>query len=411
MVAYFRYEHQTSIDELEQAVSLLPKSVTAHAVLAIAYDNDGLFEKSRRISDEMNNLTPASAEDYLFKGYATNVFEPGQGLADLNEGISQRDSPLGRAMRAQVRTTRAMDTGKMQEALNALTDANAALLMLPENAWVLSASTYARMVAAGIFEEARLFDKSVELRKEAARDVAARPPLTHDSSWTVFDFYYQYGEKQKALDSRRRHLEKTGNSGSAFLCAVVLYEQGKFDEAIHCLKMRRNSDLLGDVTQAFVKAEVHEADAVYKDYRDIVERYPHGRDRRWAAYILLLLGSKKEAEEFFQEVRPQAGLSASGKQFADGWIQFGRGQLDEARLLELAGNSRINQIGAHFDIAMSRLATGNVSAARDHFQKAIQTRAWWCLEHYFWSQMFLSRMKADPNWPLWLTSKKNKSAP
>jgi len=101
MVFHFRGDTASAISELEQAVKLLPESVSARALLAASYGNNGQFGLQGQALKEMEKLTPATPEDYLFIGYA----QGGQdGIANLNQGIGLRDSALGRALRAWVRS-------------------------------------------------------------------------------------------------------------------------------------------------------------------------------------------------------------------------------------------------------------------------------------------------------------------
>jgi hypothetical protein len=156
VVAYFRADIEGAIRELEQAVKLLPDSVSARALLAMACADNGQEDRYEQLSLEMQHLSPSSSEDYLFRGYARQVNEAGRGLEDVDEGIRRRDSPFGRALRAIVRAGRAIDSAKPEDAEAALADADVARGMLPDNQMVLYASVYARLVAAGIYQEAKL---------------------------------------------------------------------------------------------------------------------------------------------------------------------------------------------------------------------------------------------------------------
>ena len=66
----------------------------------------------------------------------------------------------------------------------------------------------------------------------------------------------------------------------------------------------------------------------------------------------------------------------------------------------LAG-SRWTQCDAHFYVALDRLAQGDRTGAREHFQKALATRVFGSRE-YEQSRLFLQRMDQDPTWPRWI---------
>src|SRR5262249_7296603 len=58
-----------AMTELEEAVRLLPDSVAARALLAEAYTRADLWGKERLVRQKVVQLTPATPEDYLFRGY------------------------------------------------------------------------------------------------------------------------------------------------------------------------------------------------------------------------------------------------------------------------------------------------------------------------------------------------------
>jgi tetratricopeptide (TPR) repeat protein len=225
MVCYFRGDAVRAISELEQAVKLLPKSVAARALLAVSYHANGEYLRGSQLLHELERLSASSAEDYLFKGLAREPLGGG-GLADLNEGIRRRDSPLGRALRAEARSTRAAETGDQKEVEEALADANAAWLMVRDNPKVLQTSILARVIAAFIYQEAGLREKRAGVLREAERDVRALEPVLDDLPTAFFPtwlFYEHTGERGKALKVARRALERSRSPLAASLCAIDLY--------------------------------------------------------------------------------------------------------------------------------------------------------------------------------------------
>src|SRR5262249_31246579 len=101
MVYYFRGDTAKAIDELEQAVQLLPESIPARSLLAHSYNDNGQYARANLVGSEIDNLSPSSPEDYLFKGFAPFAQDA---MANLDQGIRLRDSPLGRALRAEARS-------------------------------------------------------------------------------------------------------------------------------------------------------------------------------------------------------------------------------------------------------------------------------------------------------------------
>jgi hypothetical protein len=81
-------------------------------------------------------------------------------------------------------------------------------------------------------------------------------------------------------------------------------------------------------------------------------------------------------------------------------MRYNAGELSADELLQGAGRSQWDQCLAHFFIAMTKLGEGDRNAAREHFDKAIKTRAFGWGE-YDLSWVFRDRLE-DPNWPPWI---------
>src|SRR5262249_9708791 len=160
------------------------------------------------------------------------------------------ESPLGRALSAEAWANLAHDTGQRKDVEEALADANAALRMVQiqdkDNPMVLKMSIYSRVVAAGIYREAKLPEKRAEVLEEAARYVRRLEPFIDDLPnivWPIEYFYYETDDWDKALKVAQRSLERSGSPMVANHCAVELYRQGKFHEALECLNRPQKTDV------------------------------------------------------------------------------------------------------------------------------------------------------------------------
>jgi tetratricopeptide (TPR) repeat protein len=410
MVAYFRGDSEAALGELEQAVQLLPGSVAALALLAMSCQDTAEYGRSDRMILELVRLTPSTPEDYLFKGYALEMHAISQGLGDLNEGLRRRDSPLGRALRALVLANRAQDTGRRQDVEEALADANLARGMLPSNLLALTASLYARTVAAGIYQEAGLKDQHRAVLEEAARDVQALGPVTEfgNVAWYVWLYHEITGQPSKAVEAARRALEKSGDPTAAFNCVVTLYRQGRFIEALACLDKRGKEELVGDALRAVVLAELPDGPGrAMQEYGRLTRKYPEETPVFYSQSftVLMLLGRRMQAVALLERYRLPPGQRAAHWEAPEATRQFISGQVSEEKHLAKAGASRVLLSGAHFEVGLSHLAAGDRAGARWHFQKAVATRAYWS-GTYFQSQMLLSRLEKDPGWPPWMPAKK-----
>jgi tetratricopeptide (TPR) repeat protein len=408
LVAYFRADAEGAVSELEQAVKLLPDSIAARALLAIACADCGQEERYEQLSREMQQLTPVSPEDYLFRGYARQVNEAGRGLEDVNEGIRRRDSPLGRALRAFVRANRAIDLASPEEAEAALKDADVARGMLPDNQLALYTSVYARLAAAGIYQEANRPERRAAVLADAARDVQALEPFIGlaGPAWMMWQYYDDTGDPVKAFEVARRAAEGSGSPVAALYYATSLYLQGRFPEALQCLDQRRQTDLIGDLTRGFVLAELPDGPRRALDVCDqLAGRYPREVwELRYRDYLLLFLGRKEQARESLRRFRLPFAQDPDWKAFFEAMRQFGCGELSDEAYLARAGGSRWMQGFAHFEIGLSRLADGDRAGAREHFAKGVRTRTTWEFQ-WTWSLMLLHRLENDPTWPPWLPGK------
>ena len=415
VVAYFGQDLEGAINELEQAVKLLPESVAARALLAISYTDAGQDDKYERCILEMARLSPSSAEDKLFKGYAREVNElGGPGLPDLDAGIQQHDSPLGRALRAFARANRAIDSGQRRDAEAALDDANAARGMLPDNPLALYVSLYARVVAAGIYQEAKLTQERTVVLQEAARVVQALERFVElpNPVFARWLYFQELGDDSKALEVVRRSFDRSANALAAFYSAASLYQHGSFAEGLKLLSQRRQPDFGGDVMRIFLLAELPEGRRrALDECKKLDKAYPQdGWQMRTKGELFLFLGEKEQALASLRTVRSPLTLSQDWTGFYEAMRQFDRGQLSEEAFLAKAGASRWKQFHVHYQLGLLRLADGDRSAAREHFQKAVGTRAVW-IYPWAWSKMFLSRMEKDDKWPQWIPGKESRPKP
>jgi tetratricopeptide (TPR) repeat protein len=75
-LAFHRGQSQEAIADLEQAVKLLPESVAARCLLAVAYSGTGQWAQYDQAMVEAGRLRVQTPEDALFKGYADRCGTP-----------------------------------------------------------------------------------------------------------------------------------------------------------------------------------------------------------------------------------------------------------------------------------------------------------------------------------------------
>ena len=151
----------------------------------------------------------------------------------------------------------------------------------------------------------------------------------------------------------------------------------------------------------FILAELPEGDRrAVQVYQKALGRY-QGTTPLFLHTLLYLLGRKAEAVAAYEKLRLPKALAEVRSGSYGQLLQYNRGSMSAAELLNAGRNSQYHQCNAHFFIAMSLLADGNRAAAREHFQKCVATRCF-DFDAYDWSRAFLDRMKRDPDWPRWI---------
>ena len=405
VAAFFRSDTAAAIAELEQAARLLPDSVAARVLLATAYTDNGQYERYEQLVREAEQLPATTPEDYLFRGYSRQGNEAGQGLPDLNEGIRRGDSPLGRTLRAIVRANRAIDVADHREAEGAVADADAARGMLPDNPFVVYASLYARLAAAGCYQDNGLPDERRRVLKEAAKDVQALGPTIGlpNTGYVLWLYYDEVGDPDRALDAARRSLDQSGNSQAAYFAAVSLHRKGLYTDALGSLGLRRQPDMQCDLTRAFILSELPDGPRrAYDDYAKTAALYQHDLwDAKYRGELLLFLGRRDEAAAVLRGFRPPLALSGEWRAFYEAMSRFNRGELSEEAYLATAGTSRWRRAWAYRQAGIFRLSRGDRAGARNHFRQVVATRTIWYYE-WVWARMFLDRMEQDPAWPPWI---------
>jgi hypothetical protein len=112
----------------------------------------------------------------------------------------------------------------------------------------------------------------------------------------------------------------------------------------------------------------------------------------WA--LVLLLGKRKEAAD------PSESALASHP-----FTKYLTGYRSEVELLQSAGKNWLALCGTHSLIGLVRLSDGDRAGAREHFQKALDTR-FYTHNLYPYARAYLARLKHDPEWPRWIPVKK-----
>jgi tRNA A-37 threonylcarbamoyl transferase component Bud32/tetratricopeptide (TPR) repeat protein len=418
-IALHRGQSQDAMRHLEQAVRLLPKNVAAWGMLAAAYADDGHWERYDKAIREMERLTPSTPEDFLFKGYAKAYLEPEPGLQTIKQAFDRRPMmSIALLLRAEVRAMVAQDTDKLDEADGAVQDAKYAKELLHDNPTALWVSLEAHLAKAGVHEHRKELEQRRAELELAGKDADALKRFTALPEAVVYRWTYfrEVGREEEVLDELRRASKDTDHVSVNFCCALTLYRRGQrsdLEEALRVLERRRGT--YNDRLLPFVLAELdypnkqHEWPArALKASEDYTARTQDGAAVMDTQTVLCLLGRKGDAvkaskallgqPERFYTLRREPILRC---------VRYKAGELTADELIRSAGRSQWDQCLAHYSVAMTKLAEGDRKGAKEHFDKAVKTRAWgW--GQYELSWVFLSRLEKDPTWPRWIPEEPGK---
>jgi serine/threonine protein kinase len=411
-VAYYRHEHLEAISHLEQAVRLLPNSVSARALLSSAYVMNLYRRKSAQVLRAMEQLTAVTPEDFLFKGLAQSFHDPQRGLKTLEDALRRPDatsthSTVARSIRAGVYSRLASGTGDLAAAEQAVEHVSAVKAMMPGNSHALISSVYTHLVAAQLLGEGGHEERRRAVLAEAERDARAleRHPTHPGAVFWRYQFLNYVGQHDAALAELARISEQTGHIGVITSYALELYKRGEYHRAAEFLerrKMEPTNTATIHVVRGLVLAELPNGPAralqAYKDATALGANL----DGFAPEMLLLFLGRKTEALAAFQERRRQDVMPPPEGRY---WIlDYASGLITADEVLEAAGRSRARRNAAHFGIAFHLLADGDRAGARDHFRRCVASSFFMNMPHN-WAKAILARMEHDPAWPPWIPMK------
>lgn len=101
LVHFQRGDHEAAIKEFHASLELKKTAAAlgmlARAEMSAALSGSQGLEGFFRARAELNTVTPVSPEDYMCRGFAHPLANVPRSIADLNEAIRQRDTPIARA--------------------------------------------------------------------------------------------------------------------------------------------------------------------------------------------------------------------------------------------------------------------------------------------------------------------------
>jgi tetratricopeptide (TPR) repeat protein len=398
-VAFHQGDVEAAYGHLEQAVRLLPDSVAARAMLALACYHSGRGTRYGELELEVGAMEPRTPEDFLFKGQAESLTRPEQALQTLDRAVSLRNSVIGWAARLEARFNHALFTDDATVARQALDDARVAKEMLPGSPVILARSVHAHLVAAGVFEVAGQPERGREAVEQAGRDARALEafPAVPMAQVARFHYYDYVGDEPAAL-------AVSGLCGGTRR-SLMLYRNRDYKGALAAADraVARGSGV-SRIERGFILAEMPDdgPGQAWRAFEDARAANDLGYFRLVTATIPLLLGRKPDAVRASREARddPTVPVPPWYRGWYHRYLDYLCDLISEDELLRAAGRCRPMLCEAHFQIGLRHLADRDRPGARHHFEKCSGTRVFLYWDHK-WARAFLGRLE-EPGWPPWI---------
>lgn len=268
----------------------------------------------------LKQLQPVKLQDYLLLGQARLYRNEQEGLALLDEAVKlDKTNVVSRLVRGKSLIHLAKVFGNPTHAEAALGDLRTATELLDANAFLLSRTLEARLIAA-------------------STDKLTQFPNNYRTNWWRA-FYFDYlGDDTQALQSWRA----MKNTRIAYF-VIALFRLGKFDEALQlcderlerypgarfteyfrALLLSTQTDDPGEALAAFVR-----------ENKETLDRF---NAHRFHYVVYCLAGQLQQAQRYSRQVRDSAQEFA-----AHGWhaqlLNYRSGDLDEQTLLAQAAHS------------------------------------------------------------------------
>ena len=408
-VAYFRGDFELALTELEQAVQRNPDSAAARAMLALCHVNLGNWTQYLRELKKLDSIQPRTEHDALLKGYAYYWIYPEKGLAILDSVVRSSQSPLARAIRADVRVSTSEDLSDIDEAERGIKDILVAKEFLPDNSYVISVSVNLHLVAARLYAERGEEAKQAEAMRVATED-AARLERWCTLPYPAFALWFYFGETGNP-DQQFVYAQRAAEQSSAPItlvhCAIAYCRRGEYLQALGVLEHRNRPDIDGDRIRTYVLAELspdqiefaRQANEEMKQrtIRDEATEYPYS-DLEFYRGMLCLLGQPDQARASYR-----TSLSRLDPSVEPAWkklYEYGSGNITEEELLG-ASSGRWLKFRTRVAMGLWHLGAGDRQQAQKYFEEASRLSMFPSTDTDL-VRLFLDRLNQDSKWPKWI---------
>jgi hypothetical protein len=397
----------------ERSDWVAPRAFLA-AVCNLTEDWAGLISEGNKAME----LTPLSAEDYLFRGYMIGLTNPQRGLLDIEKGVALRRSILALFIRAEGLLWLADDTGRIDHIVAARDGLRDVRAFLGDAPFITVTGLLINCVGCN---NSRLHKLPEHVARqwldEGAADYRAAglgACRTHPFSlWARGQFLhlrdgFSDNIEHRALDKESREAGRRGAESSACSMHLTnLFRHGNGDEAL---------DYLGGIPPngSYMLTFYKTIFLVGKDQRLAQEQCrlayaenPEWRDREYLIWATSLAGMPHEARRAAKAYRTTpATWPEWSKQGHFLKRVFAHAYENEPMDLEQEANgSRWSLVSGYNTLGFAAIGRGDRQQAIEYFRKSDEH----CpvgLGDFLWSRAIRQRIINDPNWPVWLKNSK-----
>jgi tetratricopeptide (TPR) repeat protein len=415
LVHYQRGAFAAAIKEFESSIQLKP-SVAAQAMMVRSYfymnlqsGNPFSADLGKALSD-LNALTPVTPEDYMCRGYALSLAprDQRQKMDDLDKAIAMRDSPIALAFRAAAEGAIGYGTTDLRFTQLALDDIRRAKRRLPDNSFIRFTSLIGCVGAASLYDEVGQHEKE---KKDALKEAEGDAEALADQPVIAYVMarvgYFEYvGKEDAALELLKDASAREETKELVTQYALALYRKNQVKEALSVLEeSRQPENLMGQVLRIMLMAEEPEIsrDKAYDSYLELAARRERETGSKFtfpgATAALLFLGMRQKAAEFVRDGDRSAGLGLDQNPLTK-YLEGG----SEEEYMKSGWGGRFACLN-HYLAGLVHLSEGDRKGAREHFQKAVDTKFYGHIV-YPYARVFLERLKRDEKWPPWIERKK-----
>jgi serine/threonine protein kinase len=404
-IAIYSARPDEAIAHLQQAVALMPESVSARSLLAYAYNEMSDYSNSRRVVAEASALTPRTPWDKLFLGHAIGIHRPIEGLPLMDEALAARPSGIGHVLRAGVRLFLAALSGSVADAEAAVFDAELAKRLLASNSFSLIESALAHLTAAAAYRKRSRLDKRDEHLAAANREAEAlaqfplnkRAVQARHAVSIVCDGLEPRAEMIAPLQQIR---SIAPGPGLAYLEAYDLFCLGRDPEAKAVADEFPADRLNGHLRVLIALSRPDGRDAARQAWELFCNPDQRADFRLEAAPLLFAVGNPGQVENLASTLPSKSDEFQFGTYTDEdraAVLAFLGGTMSEQDLLNHAAANEFARSRQHYVAAWKRLGSGDRAGAEAAFQEAYDLSP---PGAFVWSlsRAILIRMK-DRDWP------------